>query len=814
MSFNAALSGLRSASTDLKVTGNNIANASTTGFKASRVEFGDVYASSVLGSGSAQTGGGSRVQDIAQQFAQGNISFTSSQLDLAISGQGFFMVEQNDSRLFSRAGTFSLDDSGFVVNNTGGRLQGFEADRFGNVAGVVSDIRIETGNQAPRQTTGVTSSLNLNSSEAVLQRNGVTFESNGSAVAQAQQGVGASSTTQVQGTFIANTSGVLSTPIDITDADPIEFTIGLTGADANNNSVTIVLDQDTIGTTSTSITTITELAEIINNQILNADPRVDIFAEVSDDKDQLSFFAVQEGEGPAVTITAANYLRDYVGDGTADEPGDLREIGFNPGTTTNGVSAVSNNYPAQSFTVTGPNGNEVSYTSIASAPASETASAINNLAGVSASALTTATILDTSTVGEGFVLNQVPLSGNNFDEIVDQINALTNSTLPGISAELDADGNMVITSIVGDDLSISLYEDPISTAGLGSFNIVGGTDPGVTPEALTSTTNAVVIGGVIDVVLDEGYAISNIDPPFGALFTPLAVENAAPFSINAFDPADPATYNHATSLSIYDSLGEAHVMTQYFVKQEYDPTDPAKNEPNVWKMYVQIDGEDVGDPDTTLAPPLNTLPTVAEFTLRFNPDGSLNTESSSQLLVSNWTPKDADGNISGALGAINRLEGATFPVEEPAVSSNFSIDMGRTTQFSSDFAVNSVDQNGYTTGLLTGLTIDSEGIIFARYTNGESVALSQLALANFDNAQGLQPQGDSMWAENFESGEALIGTAGSGSLGVVQAGALEESNVDLSEQLVNLIIAQRNFQANAKTIETANQITQTIINLR
>src|SRR6056300_1049563 len=119
MAFNAALSGLRAASTDLKVTGNNIANASTTGFKASRVEFGDVYASSVLGSGSAQTGGGSRVQDIAQQFAQRNISFTSSQLDLAISGQGFFMVEQNDSRLFSRAGTFSLDEAGFVVNNTG-----------------------------------------------------------------------------------------------------------------------------------------------------------------------------------------------------------------------------------------------------------------------------------------------------------------------------------------------------------------------------------------------------------------------------------------------------------------------------------------------------------------------------------------------------------------------------------------------------------------------------------------------------------------------------------------------------------------------
>jgi len=139
--------------------------------------------------------------------------------------------------------------------------------------------------------------------------------------------------------------------------------------------------------------------------------------------------------------------------------------------------------------------------------------------------------------------------------------------------------------------------------------------------------------------------------------------------------------------------------------------------------------------------------------------------------------------------------------------------MDGTTQFGSVFAVNAADQNGYTTGRLSGLDVDDTGIIFARYTNGEAQVLGQIALADFRNPQGLQPSGNTMWAETFETGEPNIGAPGSATLGVINSGALEESNVDLSQQLVNLIIAQRNFQASAKTIETANQTTQTIINI-
>ena len=127
--------------------------------------------------------------------------------------------------------------------------------------------------------------------------------------------------------------------------------------------------------------------------------------------------------------------------------------------------------------------------------------------------------------------------------------------------------------------------------------------------------------------------------------------------------------------------------------------------------------------------------------------------------------------------------------------------------------MNAIDQNGYTTGELSGLDIDDVGIMSARFTNGQNLTLGQIAVADFANVQGLRAVGDTMWIQSNDSGEPVIAAPGSGSLGVITSGALEEANVELSEQLVQLIIAQRNFQANARTISTADEITQTIINL-
>jgi flagellar hook protein FlgE len=241
--------------------------------------------------------------------------------------------------------------------------------------------------------------------------------------------------------------------------------------------------------------------------------------------------------------------------------------------------------------------------------------------------------------------------------------------------------------------------------------------------------------------------------------------NAAQPTVAVFDPANVNSYNSATSLTTYDSLGAAHTATMYFTKTA---------NPNEWTTQLFVDGTAVGTAQT----------------LEYDNTGAL---------------------IDPAGGTI------TFPAYTPATGAadmNMTFDFGTTTQYGGTFNVNAITQDGFTTGRLIGIDIDSTGVVQARFTNGRSLALGQVALANFSNPQGLQQLGDTNWAETFGSGQALRGQAGNSGFGLVQAGALEASNVDITEQLVNMITAQRNFQANAQMISTADAIQQTIINIR
>ncbi|XOZ34391.1 flagellar hook protein FlgE [Halomonadaceae bacterium KBTZ08] len=410
MAFNIALSGLNAAQTDLDVKGNNIANASTTGFKRSRAEFGDLYSSGLLNLGSTETGEGVQVQDTRQLFQQGNITSTNNGLDMAIDGEGFFVLQGADGEQFSRAGQFGVDKNGVITNNQGAELQGFQPQNgeVGNGQGELKSLTVNQEKLEPKATANVDVNVNLDSRE----------------------------------------------------------------------------------------------------------------------------------------------------------------------------------------------------------------------------------------------------------------------TIP--------------------------------------------------PE-------------------------------------------------NPFDATKSKTYNHSTTSTIYDSLGNPHEMTQYFVKQN--------NNNNEWKSHIKIDGEK-----------------VAEGALTFNENGALDT---GEIQVNGWVPKDSAGNPNGA--------------KNP---SDFVIDYADTTQFGSGFAVDELQQDGFATGRLTGLDVTGEGVIQARFSNGRSEALGQVALANFQDKEGLAPIGDTAWAQTFESGEPAINPPNTGSVGSIRSSSVEESNVDLSEQLVGLITAQRNFQANSKTIETSDQITQTIINLR
>ena len=246
------------------------------------------------------------------------------------------------------------------------------------------------------------------------------------------------------------------------------------------------------------------------------------------------------------------------------------------------------------------------------------------------------------------------------------------------------------------------------------------------------------------------------------------LDAASTAPVTAFDATDPSTYNNSTSLTLYDSQGISHLGTIYF----------RKTAANTWETHLFVDNTEA-------------TPSVSGA-LTFNPDGTLATPANGQVAY-NAFPISGANNLSLTLNY-----GSASP----------------TSQFGSNFGVNSLSQNGYASGRLSGIDISDTGIILARYTNGQSKTLGQVALANFANAQGLRQLGDTSWAESYESGVALVGPPGSASLGAIQSGALEGSNVDLTEQLVNMITAQRNFQANSQVIKTEDTITQTIINIR
>lgn len=239
-----------------------------------------------------------------------------------------------------------------------------------------------------------------------------------------------------------------------------------------------------------------------------------------------------------------------------------------------------------------------------------------------------------------------------------------------------------------------------------------------------------------------------------------------------FNSADPTSYNNTTSGSIYDTLGNAHVLSYYFVKA------PASGQ---WNVYGSVNGTPVSNVDLG-AGAGNPL------VLNFDSTGSLTTP----------MPTTASLTITG---------GATSPI-------GFSIDMSAMTQFGSPFSVNSLFQDGYASGRLAGVNIGSDGTIKGRYTNGQSQNLAQIVLAQFANPNGLKSLGQNQWADSPDSGLPVIGTPNSGSLGVLQSSAVEDSNVDLTAELVAMITAQRFYQANAQSIKTQDDVMQTLVNLR
>lgn len=283
-----------------------------------------------------------------------------------------------------------------------------------------------------------------------------------------------------------------------------------------------------------------------------------------------------------------------------------------------------------------------------------------------------------------------------------------------------------------------------------------------------------------------------------------------------FDPTDPDTYNAATSVTIYDSLGEAHIMSTYYIKPENASADSSSQ----WVSFVTVDGVAVDAWDTT-------TDTEASETYQTdtNGDGTYDATAPASYVGSDGVTHqgivltfDDVGAFTGSQPAILQFEelgigGAGILPSGADGTQTVTINYEEPTQYASSFEVTALEQDGLTVGRLTGVEIGTDGLVEATYSNGTSQPLSRVAMVRFRNEQGLSQNGSS-WSASQNSGDPIAGEAASGSFGAINSAALEQSNVDLTTELVDLITAQRNFQANSRSLEINNELQDTILQIR
>lgn len=294
---------------------------------------------------------------------------------------------------------------------------------------------------------------------------------------------------------------------------------------------------------------------------------------------------------------------------------------------------------------------------------------------------------------------------------------------------------------------------------------------------------------------------SVLNPSAGGLQIPVNLDNR---DLRAATTANPAwtqlspfvwdstfntnMFNYSTSASVYDQSGTIHTLTNYYVRQD----DAAGN--RTWAVYTALDNKYMIT--NTAAPP----------ELVFQPNGTLQTPLTPYRVQLDFT------NATNISGGTTDLTGVGFEWFDPAIP--VFMDMTQSTQFGSPFNTDDIVQDGYGPGSLTRLSISDEGFVQGNYSNGQVKLMGQIILAEFRNPNGLQSLGNNLWIETYNSGQATLGTPKAGTRGELQSNAVEESNTDLTEELVKMIVYQRNYQANAQSIKAQDQILQTLVNLR
>ena len=257
-----------------------------------------------------------------------------------------------------------------------------------------------------------------------------------------------------------------------------------------------------------------------------------------------------------------------------------------------------------------------------------------------------------------------------------------------------------------------------------------------------------------------------------------------------FDYTDPETYNRSTSSTIYDSMGQAYKLTTYYLKDQ--------TQANTWQVYYTATDKNGEKPVNIVNGDATTASGQVGHTLKFNNDGTLASLNNGQPIVSQ--PLGSGANPLDLNGA--------------DVSQTLSFSLDAATQFAAPFELTKFDEDGATTGFLTKIDFDENGSILGTYSNGENVTLGRVGLVRVPNEQGLDKKSGTQWDATQFSGDKIWGESNKGSFGSIKNGSLEQSNIDMTQELVDLISAQRNFQANSRALEVHNQLQQNILQIR
>jgi flagellar hook-basal body protein len=934
MSFYTSLTGLNAATTQLSVTSNNIANVSTTGFKRSRADFGDIFATSPLQKASSVIGQGVALKRVSQEFSQGNIQFSANSLDIAITGDGFFPLKSADNLqdIYTRNGTFLLNDSYAVVNSAGQALMAATVDSSGKadlnnlqkliiprstVGDAVETTNIALGLNVPADAQVITSAFNPNDPSTFNLTTAVTvFDQGGNEylakvyyvktqVASPEEPFNKWQThvyigdTKLEELLIqaaegeeklfvnkygeirkeseinpAQINGGVSKLFNLDDLSNPEQSVpaaasgsvlsaqlisdwksgfvpkSYTGVSGTNLSFSLNVDGSTDPITvdlshlidadasSTKKYTGVEMAREITNAIAKAygDERYFDFSSLkatttADNADLFKIAIVNTDQSPNTTagqadsyytinledadVAAAYGVGKTMAGITADQASALMQAKLRTELSDASI-AVGYDPVLKSFTFTTSQvGKELVLSSATSNP--------NDVFNLS----TGETRLDADTGAydaDMIARGEVVLGSDNqrfgitvsFDDTAKHFQISSGTTGDTSSVQIsDASANAKLLFglplTTENDVLVDTSSTPLrgitsepaelqgNTIGINvnnKFRVDGSNNQFVV--TVNNVTGIVTMPEKADYTMEEfrrelEFRINSLADSFGRTVNGVTVEldrNALGQSFFRFTTGNSGN-DAFLKVSANSIWGLADLESARGTTSRWVEPPQARNEDG-FPLYINREGLESSDPGD-----FSELETADLWSAIFLDKGELTFST--------------DGRLKSPAESI-QFKAST--IGETGATLQFAIDYDGSTQFSSPFSVLAQSQNGRPEGDLIGLNIGDDGLVSANYSNGTQKNLAKIILANFTAPTGLRQLGDSSYLATSQSGKVTLGEAGAAGFGTVRAGATERANVDLTQELIELITAQRNFQANAKAIETNNTLTQAIINIR